>query len=110
MEFIDKLGSDRVHFVFGPHAPYTCSIALLKEIRRLANEHRKLITIHVSETMAEIGQISERYGKSPVVLLDDIGFLGSDVIMAHGVWLEVGTSGYSRGTASPWPTTRGGVT
>ena len=88
MEFIDKLGSERVHFAFGPHTPYTCSIALLKEVRKLANEHGKLITIHVAETMAEIGQISERYGKSPVVLLDEIGFLGSDVIIAHGVWLD----------------------
>ncbi|WP_209475674.1 amidohydrolase family protein [Thermococcus stetteri] len=88
MEEIEKLNSDRVHFVFGPHAPYTCSIALLKEVRRLATENRKLITIHVSETMAEIGQITERYGKSPVVLLDDIGFLGNDVIIAHGVWLD----------------------
>jgi len=88
MEFIEKLNSDRVQFVFGPHAPYTCSIALLKEVRRLASEHGKLITIHVSETMAEIGQITERYGKSPVVLLDDIGFFGRDVIMAHGVWLD----------------------
>ncbi|ACJ17143.1 Hypothetical guanine deaminase [Thermococcus onnurineus NA1] len=88
MKFIEGLDSDRVHFVFGPHAPYTCSIALLKEVRRLANEHGKLITIHVSETMAEIGQISERYGKSPVVLLDDIGFFGRDVIIAHGVWLD----------------------
>ncbi|MDV3104660.1 amidohydrolase family protein [Thermococcus waiotapuensis] len=84
---IEKLNSERVQFVFGPHAPYTCSIALLKEVRRLASENRKLITIHVSETMAEVGQIAERYGKSPVVLLDDIGFLGSDVIVAHGVWL-----------------------
>ncbi|WP_010479426.1 amidohydrolase family protein [Thermococcus zilligii] len=88
MEEIEKLNSERVQFVFGPHAPYTCSIALLKEVRRLASENRKLITIHVSETMAEVGQIAERYGKSPVVLLDDIGFLGSDVIVAHGVWLE----------------------
>ncbi|NJF25050.1 amidohydrolase family protein [Thermococcus sp. Bubb.Bath] len=88
MEAIEKLNSDRVHFAFGPHAPYTCSIALLKEVRKLASEHNKLITIHVSETMAEIGQITERYGKSPVVLLDDIGFLGNDVIIAHGVWLD----------------------
>ena len=88
MGFIEKLDSDRIHFVFGPHSPYTCSIALLKEVRRLANEHGKMITIHVSETMAEIGQITERYGKSPVVLLDDIGFLGRDVIIAHGVWLD----------------------
>ncbi|WP_297437354.1 amidohydrolase family protein [Thermococcus sp.] len=85
---IEDLNSDRVHFVFGPHAPYTCSLALLKEVRKLANEHNSLITIHVSETMAELGKIQERYGKSPVVLLDEIGFLGSDLIMAHGVWLD----------------------
>ncbi len=88
MKFIEKLNSERIHFVFGPHAPYTCSIALLKRVRELANEHKKLITIHVAETMTEIGQIAERYGKSPVVLLDDIGFLADDVIIAHGVWLD----------------------
>ncbi|WP_297417908.1 amidohydrolase family protein [Thermococcus sp.] len=88
MEFMERLNSDRVNFVFGPHAPYTCSIALLGEVRRLASEHGKMITIHVSETMAEIGQITERYGKSPVVLLDEIGFFGRDVIIAHGVWLD----------------------
>ena len=88
MEFIEKLNSERVQFVFGPHAPYTCSIALLKKVRELANEHKKLITIHVAETMTEIGQITSRYGKSPVVLLDDIGFLADDVIIAHGVWLD----------------------
>ncbi|WP_324735035.1 amidohydrolase family protein [Thermococcus sp. SY098] len=88
MEFIEKLKSERVEFVFGPHAPYTCSIALLKKVRELANEHKKLITIHVAETMTEIGQITSRYGKSPVVLLDDIGFLADDVIIAHGVWLD----------------------
>ncbi|ADT84856.1 amidohydrolase family protein [Thermococcus barophilus] len=88
MKFIEKLSSERVQFVFGPHAPYTCSIALLKKVRELANEHKKLITIHVAETMTEIGQITSRYGKSPVVLLDDIGFLADDVIIAHGVWLD----------------------
>ncbi|ALM76078.1 amidohydrolase family protein [Thermococcus barophilus] len=88
MKFIEKLNSGRVQFVFGPHAPYTCSIALLKKVRELANEHKKLITIHVAETMTEIGQITSRYGKSPVVLLDDIGFLADDVIIAHGVWLD----------------------
>ncbi|WP_297497416.1 amidohydrolase family protein [Thermococcus sp.] len=88
MKVIEKLNSPRLYFVFGPHAPYTCSLALLREVRRLASEKGKLITIHVSETMAELGKIQERYGKSPVVLLDEIGFLGSDVIIAHGVWLD----------------------
>ncbi len=88
MEAIESLNSDRVQFVFGPHAPYTCSIALLKEVRRLARENGKLITIHLAETVSEIGRMEARYGKSPVVLLDEVGFLGRDVIAAHGVWLD----------------------
>ncbi|WP_297489613.1 amidohydrolase family protein [Thermococcus sp.] len=88
MGAIERLGSDRVQFVFAPHAPYTCSLALLERVRELASEHGKLITIHVSETMSEVGRIVERYGKSPVELLDGIDFWGRDVIIAHGVWLD----------------------
>ncbi|WP_456365203.1 amidohydrolase family protein [Thermococcus sp.] len=88
MEAIERLNSDRVQFVFAPHAPYTCSLALLERVRELASEHGKLITIHVSETMSEVGRIVERYGKSPVELLDGIDFWGRDVIIAHGVWLD----------------------
>lgn len=88
MREIEKLKSERVRFVFGPHAPYTCSLALLERVRELASEHGKLITIHVSETMSEVGRIFERYGKSPVELLDEIDFWGKDVIIAHGVWLD----------------------
>ncbi len=88
MGAIERLNSDRVQFVFAPHAPYTCSLALLERVRELASEHGKLITIHVSETMSEVGRIAERYGKSPVELLDGIDFWGRDVIIAHGVWLD----------------------
>jgi len=88
MEAIERLNSDRVQFVFAPHAPYTCSLALLERVRELASEHGKLITIHVSETMSEVGRIVERYGKSPVELLDGIDFWDRDVIIAHGVWLD----------------------
>ncbi|AIF68498.1 N-ethylammeline chlorohydrolase [Palaeococcus pacificus DY20341] len=88
LKFIQKLNSDRIEFIFGPHAPYTCSPGFLRRIRELADEHGKMVTIHVSETKTEVEQIKEQYGKSPVELLDEIGFLRDDVIIAHGVWLS----------------------
>ncbi|HIH72317.1 MAG: 5-methylthioadenosine/S-adenosylhomocysteine deaminase, partial [Thermococcales archaeon 44_46] len=45
------------------------------------------ITIHINETRDEVKQIKEKYGKAPVEFLDELGFLGSDVTAAHGVWL-----------------------
>ncbi|MCD6559676.1 MAG: amidohydrolase family protein [Palaeococcus sp.] len=88
LTFIENLNSERINFIFAPHAPYTCSIECLKRVRELADEHGKMITIHVAETKREVDGIRREYGKSPVELLDEIGFLRDDVIIAHGVWLN----------------------
>lgn len=87
LEFINKLDSPRIEFLFGPHAPYTCSPELLKWVREKANETGKMITIHLNETKSEVQDIKEKHGMTPVEFLDELGFLGDDIIAAHGVWL-----------------------
>ena len=73
---------------FAPHAPYTVSKEHLQEVRRLATELKVPILIHVSETRDELRQVAEKQeGVTPGVYLDSIGFLGDDVVAAHGVWL-----------------------
>ena len=82
-------GADgRIKVALGPHSPYTCSRQLLDEVRSLADEHGLLIHIHVAETEDEVRQVKEKYGYRPFVYLDEIGFLGEDVIAAHAVWLS----------------------
>ncbi|MDD3454692.1 MAG: amidohydrolase family protein [Methanothermobacter sp.] len=82
-------GADgRIRVALGPHSPYTCSRELLEEVRGLADEHGLLIHIHVAETEDEVRQVKEKYGLGPFAYLDDIGFLGEDVIAAHAVWLS----------------------
>lgn len=78
----------RIKIAFGPHAPYTCSRELLEEVRKKADKMGLKIHIHVSETEFEVQQITETYGSRPFEYLDEIGFLGSDVIAAHAVWLS----------------------
>ena len=82
------MADGRVKVALGPHSPYTCSRELLEEVRSLADEHGLLIHIHVAETEDEVRQVKEKYGERPFAYLDEIGFLGEDVIAAHAVWLS----------------------
>ena len=71
-----------------PHAPYTVSREHLQQVRALATELGIPILIHVSETKDELRQVAERAnGMTPGAYLDSIGFLGDDVVAAHGVHL-----------------------
>ena len=78
----------RIKVAFGPHAPYTCSEELLVGVREKADKMGLKIHIHVSETEFEVQQVTEAHGARPFEYLNEIGFLGSDVIAAHAVWLS----------------------
>lgn len=73
---------------FAPHAPFTVSTEHLKQVRAMATELGLPILIHVSETKDELRQVAEKQnGMTPGAYLDSIGFLGDDVVAAHGVHL-----------------------
>jgi|Deesub1362B_J571_1020462.scaffolds.fasta_scaffold00106_22 5-methylthioadenosine/S-adenosylhomocysteine deaminase len=89
--FIKKWNGEfngRIKAVFGPHAPYTCSIEFLKMVRDKANELGVGIHIHVSETKEEVDNFHSIHSKNPVEKLDEVGFLKDDIVIAHGVWLN----------------------
>lgn len=76
---------------FAPHAPFTVSAEHLKQVRALATELGIPILIHVSETKDELRQVAEKQnGLTPGAYLDSLGFLGDDVVAAHGVHLTAG--------------------
>lgn len=78
----------RVKVALGPHTPYTCSTELLNWVRKKADEKGLKIHIHVSETEKEIEDSLNDKKKRPFEYLEDIKFLGPDVIAAHSVWLS----------------------
>ena len=87
--FLEKWkGHPRVTAAIAPHAPYTCSRETLVAARALADEFGAPLLSHVSETWDEQKEIREKHGKSPVGWLDEIGFLGPRLSIAHGVWLS----------------------
>lgn len=80
--------SQRIKWILGPHAIYTCSEELLLRIKELADKYNKKIHIHVSETEKEVEDCLKENKKRPVEYLDDIGFLSKKVIVAHCCWLN----------------------
>lgn len=81
-------GEGRITCLFGPHAPYTCPPAYLQRVMGLADAYGIGMHIHLAETRQEIVEVTEKYGLSPVELLESIGFFeGRHVLAAHCVHL-----------------------
>ena len=80
----------RITTMYGPHAPNTCSREFLIKVKEQAKQDNAKIHIHVLETEAELNQMKEQFGMCSVNMLDEIGFLDSDVVAAHCVWLSDG--------------------
>ncbi len=80
-------GDDLVTPVPAPHSPYTVDEATLRAVRELASRYKVPILIHLAETEDEVHMIQQRYHMSSTAWLASLGFLGPDVVAAHGVWL-----------------------
>ncbi|MUV36968.1 S-methyl-5'-thioadenosine deaminase [Lentibacillus sp. JNUCC-1] len=75
----------RIQAILSPHAPYTCSPQLIEKLVEAAHDLDCSIHTHLNETRGKIDTIIERYGKRPIVLMDEIGLFSRHVIAAHGV-------------------------
>lgn len=78
----------RVTTMFGPHAPYTCPPEYLRRVVEQAGRMGVGIHIHLAETEDEISEILEKYGRSPVVLMEETGLFEVPVLAAHCVHLD----------------------
>lgn len=78
----------RVTVSLGPHAPYTCVPDFLIKVKNLASELGAKVHIHLAETLDEINQIKEKYGKTPIEYVEEVGLLEEKVIGAHCVHLS----------------------
>ena len=77
-----------VRTAFAPHAPYTVSDGPLQRISTLAEELDIPVHMHLHETMNEIRQSIELYGKRPLQRLCDLGLASSRLIAVHMTQLE----------------------
>ncbi len=78
----------RIRVGLGPHSVYTASFDYLKCIAEVARERNIAVQVHASENDSELQGCMDKYGMSPVKLLDKAGLLNPSAIAAHCVRVD----------------------
>ncbi len=80
---------DPLHSYFiGFHAEYTCSRELLERVAAMAHKYKAPVFGHLSETRTEVEGCKERYGVTPLQLLDSMGMFDYGGGGYHCVWMD----------------------
>jgi 5-methylthioadenosine/S-adenosylhomocysteine deaminase len=78
----------RIRCDWAPHAPDTCSDALLREVKKLADAQGGNVHTHLAQLPIEVEAVKARSGLTPPQLLDKLGLLDQRLIAAHCIHLE----------------------
>jgi cytosine/adenosine deaminase-related metal-dependent hydrolase len=81
---------EHVHVTVAPCSPFTVSEELMRSSAELARERGLRLHTHLAETREEEADCLARFGRRPVAVLDDWGWIADDVWFAHGVHLDDG--------------------
>ncbi|MBZ4672007.1 amidohydrolase family protein [Deferribacteraceae bacterium V6Fe1] len=88
-ELIEEFENDElINISICPHAAYTVNPDNYKKCIDFANKYNIQIHTHLAETEWEVNEISNRYGKTPVRLFDEIGLFDTNTIFAHVIWVD----------------------
>ncbi len=79
---------EMVSVAVAPCSPFSVSRELMLESATLARKHGLRLHTHLAETIEEEHHCLERFGRRPVDLLDEWGWIAPDVWVAHGVHLD----------------------
>ena len=83
-----------VRIAVAPCSPFSVSGGLMRDAAALARRRGVRLHTHLAETLDEDTYCREQYGCGPVDYADQLGWLGSDVWLAHAV--HIGGEGARR--------------
>lgn len=70
------------------HSVYTASKKMMRHVAEKAQEWDMPITVHACETHKEYDDCVNKYGQSPIEVLQETGLLTKRTILAHAVYLN----------------------
>jgi 5-methylthioadenosine/S-adenosylhomocysteine deaminase len=85
---VHGLGGGRIQVYVGIEWLPLASPELLRDARALADELGTGIHVHLNESLTEVENSKERFGRRPTEVAYDAGLLGPDCVAAHCVWLS----------------------
>jgi 5-methylthioadenosine/S-adenosylhomocysteine deaminase len=71
-----------------PHSPYLCAPELLQKAFSISQSNGVPMVIHLSEAQSEVQGIKQKYNRTPVNHLAELGVLGANVVACHCVVLS----------------------
>lgn len=80
--------NDRIRCWPMPFSAVNCTPELLKGLKRLADEYQTGMTFHHTLTPTLQRSFKEKHGKLATEFLEEIGVLGSNVLLAHVMGLD----------------------
>ncbi|MFD1586719.1 amidohydrolase [Halorientalis brevis] len=81
----DGAADGRISTAFKPHSLTTVGEEYYREFVPEANEAGLPIHFHANETEGEVDPLVDEHGERPLEYADDVGLLGEDSFIAHGV-------------------------
>ncbi|NHC45352.1 8-oxoguanine deaminase [Motilibacter aurantiacus] len=78
----------RVQVTVAPCAPFNVTPELMRESAALARSLGLRLHTHLAETVDEERDCLARFGRRPVDLLDELGWIADDVWVAHGIHFD----------------------
>ena len=78
-------GNGRLQAWFSPRSVGGVSVALFRQVGRLAAEYGVGITTHWAEIQNNVDYTLEKYGLLPADFAAEVGMLGKNVTLAHGI-------------------------
>jgi cytosine/adenosine deaminase-related metal-dependent hydrolase len=87
-EFHDTSPDSMLRLGVAPCSPFSVTGELMRQAAELARRAGVRLHTHLAETADEDEYCAERFGCTPVEYVDSLGWLGSDVWLAHAVHLN----------------------
>jgi len=78
----------RIRCVLGPHSPYMCPPAFLRQVVEAAHELGVGIHLHVAESQEQVGNSLDAHGKTPVAHLAGLGVFDVPALAAHCIAVD----------------------
>jgi cytosine/adenosine deaminase-related metal-dependent hydrolase len=86
--FHDPKPGSMCRVVVAPCSPFSVTLELMRDSATLARKHGVRLHTHVAETLDEERYCVETFGRRPVEMMEDLGWIGGDVWFAHAIHLN----------------------
>ena len=86
----DPAPGSMLRLALAPCSPFSVSPQLMRATAQLARRHGVRLHTHLAETRDEEAYCLGRFGKRPLDLLEEVGWLSADTWLAHGIFFNRG--------------------